>query len=111
MASSNFTAAIAALNALTSDELNDLVPYWKQIAKTKRSITGAKIVESSKVQIGQIVCWDSEKRNDYGRHYLTVSNFNRAMTCAVGFECDANGKQLFPQKKWTVALTFLKAIK
>lgn len=110
MASSNFAAAIAALNALTSDELNALVPYWKQISKTKRSITGAKAVESGSVQIGQLVCWDSTKRSDPGRHYLTVTNFNRAMTCAVGFECDATGKQLLPQRKWTVALTFIKAV-
>lgn len=91
--SENFTSAIKALHALTSDELNALVPFWKQAAKIKRSMAGDAVVQKAGFKF---------------------SNMNRALTCVVGMECDASGKEIAaaPGKtgKWTVAVTLIDQV-
>ena len=106
MTSTNFSAAVAALTALTSDELTALVPHWKLLSKQKRSVAGLQM--AVKIQLGQLYYWDSTKRTAPGRHYMRVDGFNRAMTCAKGFECNSKGEVI--GGKWTVALSYLRKV-
>lgn len=110
----NFTNAIKAINALTADELNALVPYWKQAAKMKRSMVGAAVVQKAGFKFGDILRWSSNKRGRPAYQYMKFSNMNRALTCVVGMECDANGKEIAPTPgktgKWTVAVTYIDQV-
>lgn len=103
--SQNFVNAIKAIEALTAEELNALVPYWKQAAKMKRSIVGA--VKSAEFKHGDVLGWFSTKRTHYGQRFLKLENFNRARTCVVGYECDDKGERKPFGAKWTVAITML----
>ena len=106
----NFNKAVSALNALTQEELNALVPVWKNLSKTKRSVEGAKAITEGKINIGDVVYWDSTKRSNPGRHYMKVLNFNRALTCVVGYESDMHGNKFPINMKWTVGLSMVKKV-
>ena len=110
----NFTNAIKAINALTADELNALVPYWKQASKMKRSMAGAAVVQKAGFKFGDILRWSSNKRGRPAHQYMKFTNMNRALTCVVGMECDKDGNEIkaMPGKtgKWTVAVSFIDQV-
>lgn len=103
MTSPAFNTAITALNALTAEELNDLVPHWKMIAKQKRSIRGAAIVSKEDFQVGDVLTFF---KSGHGKHagqvYFKFTNMNRNNTAAQGPECTAEGEDILPRCKWTV---------
>jgi hypothetical protein len=92
MTTENFTKAIAALNALTHEELNNLVPYWKQAAKAKRAGVAAVAIVSKGFEHGAILSWVSSKGRTRGtRYYFKFRGMNRAGTAAQGPSCSAEG--------------------
>ena len=112
--SANFKKAVEAINALTADELNELVPYWKAAAKMKRSLAGVAVVQKAGFKFGDILRWTSSKRGRPAHQYMKFSNMNRALTCVVGMECDKDGNILTPPPgktgKWTVAVNFIDQV-
>lgn len=112
--SENFKNAIKAIQSLTADELNSLVPFWKQAAKMKRSLAGAAVVQKAGFKHGDILRWSSQKRGRPQFQYIRFTNMNRALTCVVGMECDAQGNDIpsAPGKtgKWTIGVSFVNAV-
>lgn len=99
------TAARNALNALTYEQLQEIIPDFKAIMKNKRAVLGAQTMVSTNYKFGDIISWSSKKRGRPPVQFLKFSNFNRAGTCVVGFECDEKGNVI--GGKWTVATSFI----
>ena len=64
-------------------------------------------VASGAFAIGDVVRFDAKRK---GLKTIKISGWNRARTCAVGFECDAKGEKLPMAVRWTVATTLLSKV-
>ena len=72
----------------------------------RRSRRAQATVLAAKFVPGQIIRFVKSGRGRHaGLHYVKVDGFNRAGTCIVGYECDAQGNKLPLAVKWTVATT------
>lgn len=68
--------------------------------KVQQATTAMKFVPGNVIKF-----FKSGRGRNAGTHYVRVEGFNRAGTCIVGYECDANGNKLPLSPKWTVAST------
>jgi len=109
---SNVQNAITALNALTADELQSLIPTFNTILRAKRAMKTAAVVEKiGGFNHGDILSWVSQKRGRAGqRYYLKFEHMNRAGTCVQGKPCDENGKTWPGYGNSTVGVTYIDRV-
>lgn len=105
----NLQNAIKALELLSYEELQQLVPTYNAMMKTKRSIVSVQKVQSAGgFSFGDVLSWYSNKRARPGRHYVKFEGYNRNRDCVVGHECDKDGKGT--GSKWTVAISHIDQV-
>ena len=109
--SQNFLNAIAALKMLTAEELNELVPHWKIIAKGQRAVRAQVAVEQHAFKHGDVLSWISTKGRTAGmRFYFKFTKMNRAGTACQGPSCNADGVVGPFSGTCTVAPTFVDMV-
>lgn len=113
--STNLENAIKALQVLSYAELQQLVPTYNSMIKTRRTIASvAKVQSTGGFNYGDILRWTSNKRGRPLHQYMKFEKYNRAVTCVVGKECDKDGKPIPPTPgksgQWTVAISFIDQV-
>lgn len=94
-------AALAALTALTYEQIQDLLPDINRIIRAKGSERQQEA--AAEFRVGQIVEFDSRKRGVVVR--IKIERINRRTLS--GFEVDAKGKRI-AGPGWKVAPSFVR---
>lgn len=81
-----------------------LVEMIRSGRRVEQAIAGAGL------KVGALAQFTCTKRNNYGLKTIKIESFNRARTCAVGWEVDKCGDRIPGGARWTVANTLLTLV-
>ena len=76
-----------------------------ELIRSKRKLNAT--VASGNFSIGDVVRFDAKRK---GMKVIKISGWNRARTCAVGYECSHDGTPTAMPTRWTVATTLLSKV-
>jgi hypothetical protein len=76
-----------------------------ELIRSNRKVNAA--IASGAFSIGDVVRFDAKRK---GLKMIKITGWNRARTCAVGFECNNLGERNPLSTRWTVATTLLSKV-